>query len=666
VGEAGASVEHILPSVSTDAGAPASPRVAGTLPFPNLAPGTTNGEMPFDRIVVVMMENHSFDNLLGELSRTRTDVEGLEFDGAGEATNSNPSRSGGPSDVRAKRLADTSQAKHITQTWRATHEQINNGAMDGFVGSEHGQAEAMGFYPPGVLPFAYSLANTYTLANQWFCSTPGPTYPNRRFLMAGTAFGGTTSGPAEILNAFEKPPANGTIFDLLSKHNISWANYSRDIPMTLVFPRVLLEHFHHHHRFTRFLADCAANTLPQVSFVDPKMGTLSAIGNALVQIPEEVKLFLDRLDPGETDEDPDNMYYGERWAHKAIEAVVRSPGWSRTLLIYTFDEHGGYYDHVPPPAAIAPDDIPPAESPGDYRTYGPRVPAVVVSPYAIPGGTSNVIHDHTSILATIEHKWNLPALTNRDANAETVMDMLDATQPPRLDPPLLTEPSATGPSGPLSQGPAAVKSEAKLAPSPPRSRIAEPDGDNDGGAGMKRKIASDPVERWEKLVAMSAPPSASLKPETLEGVIADGGDEVAALSRHVAEHSSLSLAQAKPLVKAAIEKSAEEGKADPKAKAEAVSKATAGLTGATANVELSDPVMLEPIFRVIFGGFLAAMFAGCILCLTIIGNETSTQESALIGLAVLGVLALVGVLVLVMGYKNVKITGAGPSAGTGS
>ncbi|HEV2975299.1 MAG TPA: alkaline phosphatase family protein [Solirubrobacteraceae bacterium] len=435
------------------AAAESSPRVAGSLPFPEKPAGTANAEMPFDHVVVVMMENHSFDNVLGELSRTRTDVEGLTFNDAGEATNSNPSAVGGPSDVPAHPFADTAQARNVTQSCKATREQVNAGKMDGFVSSEHGQAEAMGYYPATVLPFAYSLANTYTLANQWFCSTPGPTYPNRRFLLAGTAFGGTTSAATEILKALEKPPTNGTICDVLSKHNISWADYSRDIPMTLVLPRILLEHFFHHHRYERFIADCKAGTLPQVSFVDPKMGTLSAIGNAVAQIPEEVKVFLERLDPGETEEDPDDMYYGEKWAHETIEAVVRSPAWPRTLLIYTYDEHGGYYDHVPPAAAIAPDAIPPAELAGDYTSYGPRVPAIVVSPYAIPGGVTNAIHDHTSILATIAHKWNLPALTDRDANASTVMDFLDTSQPPRLEPPRLVAPSATGPSGPVTPPP---------------------------------------------------------------------------------------------------------------------------------------------------------------------------------------------------------------------
>jgi len=424
-------------------------RQADSLPFPDKVAGTVNKEMPFDHVVVVMMENHSFDNLLGTLSRTRTDVDGLSFDGSGSATNSNPGTDGAP--VRAFPLTSTAQAKNVSQSWKATHEQINKGEMDGFVRSEKGQAEAMGYYPSEVLPFAYSLANTFTLANKWFCSVPGPTYPNRRFLLAGTAFGGTTSGLQEILKAFAKPPPNGSIFDRLSHHGISWANYFTDIPMTLVIPRILAEHPFHHHRRSKFLEDCKVGTLPQVSFIDPGTGKLSSFADSLGVLPKIVKEALDRLDPGETEEDPDDMYYGERWAHETVEAVVRSPAWPRTLLIYTYDEHGGYYDHIAPPAAIPPDDIPPAERPGDYAMYGPRVPAVVVSPYSKPGGVSDAVCDHTSVLATIEHKWNLPALTNRDANANTVMDFLDTSQPPCLDPPELTAPSETGPSGPASK-----------------------------------------------------------------------------------------------------------------------------------------------------------------------------------------------------------------------
>jgi phospholipase C len=433
-------------------------RQAGELPFPQQRVGTANEQMPFDHIVVVMMENHSFDNLLGDLSGTRPDVDGLTF-ASGEATNSNPGAGASSAAVKAFPFKDTAQASHVSQSWKATHDQIDGGAMDGFVRSA-GATEPMGYYTQEVLPFAYSLANTFTLVDRWFCSVPGPTYPNRRFLLAGTAFGGTVTSIASLL---DRPPANGTIFDHLSSQQISWANYFTDIPMTSVIPSIVLKHPGNHHTISRFFHDCAAGNLPAVSFVDPAVGALSSIASLVSVLPSFVKDVLRMLGanfrdpaPNETEEDPDDMYYGEKWAHEVVEAVLRSPRWQRTLLLYTYDEHGGYYDHVPPPAAPIPDQIPPKLQPGDppggYDMYGPRVPAVVVSPYSKPGGVCKDIHDHTSILATIEHKWNLPALTDRDANAATVMDCLDLENPPALlSPPRLDMPSETGPSGPVGK-----------------------------------------------------------------------------------------------------------------------------------------------------------------------------------------------------------------------
>jgi hypothetical protein len=123
---------------------------------------------------------------------------------------------------------------------------------------------------------------------------------------------------------------------------------------------------------------------------------------------------------------------------------MESPAWPRTLLVWIYDEHGGYYDHVPPPPAIAPDSIPPSlgphDYPGGYDVYGPRVPAVVASPYSKPHDVTNVVHDHTSVLATIEAKWNLPSCTYRDANANTVADFLDPSNAALLDPPELARP----------------------------------------------------------------------------------------------------------------------------------------------------------------------------------------------------------------------------------
>ena len=428
--------------------AKATTRAPGSLPFPHEAAGTVNAAMPFDHIVVVMMENHSFDNLLGALPRFgQPKADGLSFTRAGVATNANPGVSGGT--VTAFPLTSTAQGPDVTQTWDATHQQINGGKMNGFV-QQSGTSQPMSYYPPSVLPFAYSLATTFTLANRWFCSAPCQTYPNRRFLMAGTAYGDIETSTASLEDA---PPPNGTIFDQLSAYGISWRNYFTDLPQTAIIPSVIEKYPTHLSPVAQFHADCAAGTLPSVSFVDPEFGVVSDIGSPLASLPGLSGISATLQTVGGDQEEPQDMYYGEAWAHEIIESVLASPLWPRTLLIYTYDEHGGYYDHVPPPAAIEPDSIPPAlasgDAPGAYNLYGPRVPAVVVSPYSKPNAVTDVVHDHTSVLATIEAKWNLPALTYRDANATTVMDFLDVKRAAFLEPPTIAGPSLTGPSGPV-------------------------------------------------------------------------------------------------------------------------------------------------------------------------------------------------------------------------
>ena len=426
-------------------------REASSLPFPKQPPGTRNADMPFDHIIVVMMENHSFDNLLG----THPGVNGLTFEN-GKVTDSNPGAPHTPETVTAFELPNTGQGKHVSQSWKSTHQQINGGLMNGFVQSA-GAVQPMGYYTKTVLPFAHSLAEAFTVGDQWFCSMPGPTYPNRRFLMAGTAYGATATAPNTLLDL---PPRHGTIFDSLSDSHINWCNYFSDLPMTAVIPSIILGHSGHLAPITKFFHDCKAGTLPAVSFVDPQVGVLSSIGLPLASLSDPVKGHMvgrgasfQSTDPAATEEDPQDMYWGELWAHNVVQAVMKSPVWERTQLIYIYDEHGGYYDHVKPPLAIPPDDIPADLQPGDpqgaYDMYGPRVPAIVVSPLSAPGGVTHTVHDHTSVLATIEHKFNLPALTNRDANAETVMDFLTLDKPPADRPPLVAPQEGT-PSGPVT------------------------------------------------------------------------------------------------------------------------------------------------------------------------------------------------------------------------
>jgi phospholipase C len=425
----------------------AAVRTPDSLPDLTRAAGSPDPAMPFDHVVVVMMENHSFDNLLGALSQVgQRAADGLTFGPFGRPWNTNPGIDGEP--VVAYRFSDTAQSPVVSQSWNATHAQIDGGRMDGFVTSV-GSEQPMGYFPPEVVPFAYSLASTFTVANRWFCSAPCQTYPNRRFLMAGTAYGDVAT---DVSTLSDPPPPNGTIFERLDAHGITWRNYFTDLPQTAIIPSIIKTNAANIKLMEHFYADCAAGTLPSVSFVDPEFGLITDIGAPLTNVPGLAELGAKLETVGGDEEDPQDMYWGEAWAHRVLAAVMQSPAWPRTLVIYTYDEHGGYYDHVPPPAAIPPDAIPPnliaGDVAGSYAMYGPRVPAVVASPYARPAAVTDVVHDHTSVLATIEAKWNLPALTYRDANAATVMDFLDPKVPAFLDPPTLARPTLLGPSGP--------------------------------------------------------------------------------------------------------------------------------------------------------------------------------------------------------------------------
>jgi phospholipase C len=419
-----------------------------SLPDPTRPAGTADPRLPFEHIVIVMQENHSFDNYFGMLPRRgQPRADGFFFDPKGRPWNFNPTTGGY---LRAFHHAGPCQSDGITQAWNSTHRQINGGQMDGFVATSG--PDAMGYLDEADIPFYYSLAKTFTLGNRWFCSAPCQTYPNRRFLMAGTAYGLISTDTNSI---GDPPPRNGTIWDRLSGAGLSWKNYFVDLPSTGIISSTIEKHPSHLAPLSQFHLDCATGNLPAVSLVDPDFNLTDTALGAAQSLPG-VKEVEAQLGPrgaallqfiraqGASEENPTNVNFGEAFVAAVVDAVMHGPAWPRTLLVWTYDEHGGYYDHVVPPAAIPPDNIPPRLKPGDapggYDMYGPRVPTVVVSPHSRPNGVTNVVHDHTSILATIEAKWNLPALTYRDANAATLEDFLDLTHPAFLHPPTLAAP----------------------------------------------------------------------------------------------------------------------------------------------------------------------------------------------------------------------------------
>jgi phospholipase C len=375
-----------------------------------------------DHIVVVMMENHSFDNIVGALGRG----DGFTLDSAGVPTATNPDDQGHL--VHAFHMPTPCQLHgKPSQAWNASHTQLLHGNR-GFVISQSGPV-SMGYWTKADMPFTNSLASTFPIADRYFCSVLAQTYPNRRYLMAGTSIG-------LIDDTLPSPlPPNGTIFDTLDAHDISWKNSYSSLPTTGIFISLLsrpsitgnLAHI------DAFYADCASGSLPSFSLVDPDFGTQS-------------------------EEDPQDIQYGDVFLSKVVDAVMSGPKWGSTLLVWAYDEHGGYYDHVVPPAAVPPDDIPPAlvagDLPGSFDQLGFRVPAGVVSLYAKPDFVSHTVYDHTSILKLVETKWNLPALTRRDAAANDLLDMVDFTSAPAFHrPPKLKAPAdAAAGAGCLTTG----------------------------------------------------------------------------------------------------------------------------------------------------------------------------------------------------------------------
>ena len=416
------------------AAAATAQRTPGSLPFPARPAGVPAPDLapelaPIEHIVIVMQENHSFDNYLGMLPyrvpARAGQVDGfptLGADGVPLVYQTDPKGH----TYRAFPLPNGCQAASPgpSQSWDSSHLSYDSGAMDGFL-QQSGEI-AVGYWDDTTLPFLYSLATTFPVCDRWFSSTLCQTYPNRVFMMAGTAAGliSTDTPPPTVT------PRNGHIFDVLEHHGIGWVDYYTDLPSPGLFG-----------------IPWAAQREGR-NFVGPFAstdGTIAAFQAAVTAnaLPPVVMVESDYQYASE--ENPQDIGAGQHFVSGVVAALMSNPTvWQRTLLIYTYDEHGGYYDHVPPPAAPNPGDgshpsLPQSRWYGDdYTQLGIRVPAVVVSPWARPGFVSHTVYDHTSILATIQRKWNLPALTYRDANANHLGECLVSSGPaPFATPPAI-------------------------------------------------------------------------------------------------------------------------------------------------------------------------------------------------------------------------------------
>ncbi len=403
-----------------------------------------------DHIVVVMLENRSFDHMLGYLSlpvelggKARTDLDGLR----GPEINFNVHDGARFSIHHLDQTKFKDETEDPDHSGRSVDEQLASDC-GGFVrnfarisaqrAQEKGEETpepglVMGYYDADELPVYEHLASEYCVVDRWFSSVPGATWPNRLYSMTGRADGTRDDRPLPIysLPSFARH---------LDERDVDWRWYSFD-PATLRMadPKYRLSN-HNHFAFVdsrtlsvqeravaalleegpSFLDDVANGSLPPVSWIDPHFKDPGVLG------------------PNSNDDHPpSDVRAGQDLVLRVFHALRSSPSWAGTLLIITYDEHGGFYDHVPPPPAA--DDEP------EFRRLGVRVPAIVASPLVAPGSTSSALlgdafhFDHTSIIKTIlmrfcEEDGRIPAMTRRVQAANHLGHLL-LDGPPRDSPP---------------------------------------------------------------------------------------------------------------------------------------------------------------------------------------------------------------------------------------
>ncbi len=369
----------------------------GTRTDVTIGPDVPHGDaLPFTHIVFLMMENRSFDSYFSQLPASG--VTGVDV-----ADDSYANPEPGPPLTYVHRYHETRYCIADTvHEWGPVHLQYDDGNMDGFVlTNDPGGERAMGYYDADDLPFYYWVARTFSISDRHFSSLLGPTWPNRFFFYGATAWGRSKTP--------DNPPLNKEkIVNEMDEAGRTWKIYHEGATsFGVVFgPQYAGT------SMSNFFTDVANDTLPDLAILDPSFGGA-----------------------GQDDEHPPtDMQKGQQLSASIISALMSNPAvWSKTVFIQTYDEHGGYYDHVAPPAACVPDDYTVPDY--AYDRLGMRVPLMVVSPFAKKGYVSHLVTDHTSITRFIENRFDLPAMTARDANAWPMLDMFDFDDPPFATPP---------------------------------------------------------------------------------------------------------------------------------------------------------------------------------------------------------------------------------------
>jgi phospholipase C len=384
--------------------------------------------MPFndnriEHFIVLMLENRSFDHMLGF-----SGIPGIDGLTGAET---NPDTTGAPVTVSndAKYIGDyepdPGHELFDVNVQIFSNQQATPGAappMQGFIqsyfqvcGDPNRAKDVMKCFSPQTLPNLTYLAKNYAVCDRWFSSVPGPTLPNRSFAHAATSLGSAV-GPPFLGNLH-------TIYPVLNQQQVSAKIYYQDATMALTFKELLGNQTEYFGLYDDFLNECKdPQALPNYCFIEPRYNADDTGG---------------AHEP--SDQHPDHdVRDGETLIQEVYAALRENPDvWQKTLLLIVYDEHGGLYDHVAPPACQNPDGNNSADPPFDFTRLGVRVPAVMVSPYikagTVIGSADNTFYDHTSIIATARKlflpDWQSTFLTNRDKNAATFDQVLNLPTP---------------------------------------------------------------------------------------------------------------------------------------------------------------------------------------------------------------------------------------------
>lgn len=332
-----------------------------------------------DHIVIVLQENHTFDNYFG----TYPNSEGI----LGKSICLPRSKTSGTVNCVSPYHDTNHTPIDMNHNWNSAHADYNGGKMDGFVYSE-GNNETMGYYDQSDLIHYYAAAENYVLCDKYFTSVMSESAPNHLYLVAGTAGGLKNDNVPATLNF---PP----IFQQLDQKGISWKVYGftqwyESFAYVQNNPKIQENNFAPGGTFG---TDLEGGNLSQVSWI---------IGA-----------------PGGDEHPPENIQTGENSvANDIVNALGSSQYWSSVAIFVTWDDFGGFYDHVVPPQV-------------DQYGYGFRVPCLLISPYAKPGFVSGVTNDHTSILRFVEDNYGLAPLSTRDAAANNMSEAFNYTKPQR-------------------------------------------------------------------------------------------------------------------------------------------------------------------------------------------------------------------------------------------